>query len=58
MGFFFYTIKITCPNCGKVSNVKIKNGMSVIEAVDKGKIKCSNCMCKVTPEEYETEWIK
>lgn len=58
MGFFYYHIKVKCNNCGKVCNISIKRGTTVIEAIKNRQIKCNECGCQITPTEYSTEWLK
>lgn len=54
----FYEIGVDCKNCGKKCRIKIKKGVSVVEAIKDKSIRCENCKCIITPKEYTTQWLK
>jgi hypothetical protein len=58
MGIWFYTIKVTCDNCGMPNNLQIKKGIPVKEFVKSNRCKCKNCGSMIKVKEYRTEWFK
>lgn len=54
----YYTINVTCENCGKPCQIRIKKGVTIIDAVKNKEMKCENCKCIIMPKTYTTQWIK
>lgn len=53
-----YDIKVTCGNCGKECVVRIKRGITVVEATKSSVLICDNCGCFIDAKEYKTQWLE
>jgi hypothetical protein len=53
-----YEVGMNCDNCGKKCSIRIKKGVTVVDAVKNKEIKCENCKCIIVPKEYTTQYLK
>jgi hypothetical protein len=53
----WYPIQMVCGNCGKTSEIRIKKGVTVPQAMSNKEITCTNCKCLIDTGEYTTQWI-
>jgi transcription elongation factor Elf1 len=54
----YYLAHMTCENCGKKCEIRIRKGTSVVDAVKGKEVVCDNCQCVIKSGEYTTTWIK